>query len=51
MPPRSSAAPFLGFTILVFFGVVVAWEYRASYLPELDALVNRIAERYHLVPS
>ncbi len=51
MPPRSTGAPFLGLTITVFLAVVAAWHLRDRYLPELDGLVNRIAERWHLVPT
>jgi hypothetical protein len=51
MPPRSTAAPFLGLTVAVLVAVVVAWQLRASYLPELDQIVNEVAVRYNLVPT
>lgn len=51
MPPRSSAAPLLGFTLVVCAAVVAAWHLRDGYLVELDALVNHLAERWHLAPT
>ncbi len=51
MPPRSTGAPFLGLTVMVFVAVVAAWQVRDRYLPELDGLVNHIAESWHLVPT
>lgn len=51
MPPRTSFAPLLGLTGLVFALVVTAWSLRAGYLPELDALVNDLALRWNLVPT
>ena len=51
MPPRSTAAPLLGFTVVVCVGVVVAWQWRGSYLPELDGWINTIDTRFHLVPA
>ena len=51
MPPRSTGAPLLGLTLTVIAAVVAAWQLRDRYLPELDTVVNRIAESWHLVPT